>query len=95
MVLLNFKNRIRQKGCLIILMVSLVQVLNLSAQSTGEKGVRFVKDQKKEKIDIYINGSFFTSYIKYLISGFVDRHRHQKHTQQKDTKAKSCHNQFI
>ncbi len=62
MVLLNFKNRIRQKGCLIILMVSLVQVLNLSAQSTGEKGVRFVKDQKKEKIDIYINGSFFTSY---------------------------------
>jgi len=36
--------------------------LSLNAQSPGEKGVRLVRLDDKQKVEVYINGTLFTSY---------------------------------
>ena len=53
----------RDKRIIVLLFLGFIQSgIFLSAQSTDEKGVRLIRVDDKHKIDVFIDGTFFTSY---------------------------------
>jgi hypothetical protein len=53
---------IRSGSCYLIILLLMVTSMNLSGQSIERKGVRLISVDEKHRIDVYINGSLFTSY---------------------------------
>jgi hypothetical protein len=58
----NLFEAMRKQICFMTILLLSAALLNGQAQQPKEKGVRLVRSDEKEKVDIYVNGSLFTSY---------------------------------